>query len=73
MESDSSPLPKPATATESSSTHRSTRLALVLEAARRANWDAANGPARLRAGRFNPHDAALIASSSDDHPAKHHG
>jgi hypothetical protein len=27
-------------------------LQLVLEAARRANWDAKHGPASLRAGRF---------------------
>ena len=27
-------------------------LELVLEAARRANWDAQHGPAHLRSGRF---------------------
>jgi hypothetical protein len=31
-------------------------LQLVLEAARRANWDAQHGPTSLRAGRFVPLD-----------------
>ncbi len=35
-------------------------LELVLEAARRANWDALNGPEHLRAGRY------LVAEPSED-------
>lgn len=44
MKKDSnSSLPKPQVAED---------LELVLEAARRANWDAQHGPAHLRTGRF---------------------
>lgn len=31
-------------------------LEILLEAARRANWDALHGPRHLRSGRFNPSD-----------------
>ena len=31
-------------------------LEILLEAARRANWDALHGPRHLRSGRFNPGD-----------------
>ena len=30
------------------------KLEVVLEAARRANWDALHGPRHLRSGRFRP-------------------
>lgn len=32
----------------------SSKLEILLEAARRANWDALHGPRHLRAGRFRP-------------------
>ncbi len=44
-------------------------LELVLEAARRANWDAQRGPAHLRSGRFfvsELHKAHSSAPSSAD-------
>lgn len=31
-------------------------LEILLEAARRATWDALHGPRHLRSGRFNPSD-----------------
>ena len=33
-------------------------LEILLEAARRATWDALHGPRHLRSGRFNPSDEA---------------
>jgi hypothetical protein len=33
-------------------------LEVLLEAARRANWDALHGPQHLRSGRFQPRDPA---------------
>ena len=47
-------------------------LELVLEAARRANWDAQHGPAHLRSGRFfisELHEAHLT-NSSETAPAR---
>lgn len=33
-------------------------LEVLLEAARRATWDALHGPTHLRSGRYHPRDAA---------------
>jgi len=41
-------------------------LDLVLEAARRANWDAQHGPAHLRSGRFFISELHKAHSSSAD-------
>lgn len=43
-------------------------IEILLEVARRANWDALNGPLHLRSGRFNPantyeHVAQQVAQS----------
>jgi len=47
-------------------------LELVLEAARRANWDAQHGPAHLRSGRFfisELHKAHSSTPSTPKHEA----
>ena len=50
--------------------HHSLTLKALLEAARRANWDALVGPQHLRTGRFNPLDAAReIQAKSAEHKA----
>jgi hypothetical protein len=36
------------------SDHRDPELDVLLEAARRATWDAIHGPRHLRSGRFRP-------------------
>ena len=36
-------------------------LELILEAARRANWDALHGPAHLRAGRYLAQETPAVA------------
>lgn len=38
-------------------------LEVLLEAARRATWDALHGPAHLRSGRYHPRDAAAEVST----------
>lgn len=43
-------------------------LELVLEAARRANWDAQHGPAHLRSGRFFISELHKAHSSLTDSP-----
>ena len=47
-------------------------LELVLEAARRANWDAQHGPAHLRSGRFFISELHKAHSSTPSTP-KHEG
>ena len=39
-------------------------LEVLLEAARRATWDALHGPAHLRSGRYHPRDA--VGEVGDD-------
>lgn len=39
------------------------QLDVLLEAARRANWDAQHGPAHLRSGRFEPRTSATDEAS----------
>jgi hypothetical protein len=39
------------------------QLDVLLEAARRANWDAQHGPAHLRSGRFEPRTRATEEAS----------
>ena len=41
-------------------------LEILLEAARRANWDALNGPRHLRSGRFNPEPEPDPKSDGDE-------
>ena len=46
----------------------SSKLEVLLEAARRANWDALHGPRHLRAGRFRsefPRDTSRGAAQQD--------
>lgn len=51
-------------------------LEVLLEAARRATWDALHGPAHLRSGRFHPGEegsgpgskAAQLGVAADDRP-----
>ena len=38
-------------------------LKILLEAARRATWDALHGPAHLRSGRYHPRDVAAEAGA----------
>lgn len=42
------------------------RRALLLEAARRANWDALHGPIHLRRGQFNPSNVSTGAEYSKE-------
>jgi hypothetical protein len=44
---------------------------LMLEAARRAEWDATHGPPHLRSGRFNP-SAEMMPELQDDAVANGH-
>jgi hypothetical protein len=44
----------------------STELEILLEAARRANWDALQGPMHLRSGRFRPCDGGNTRSEKFD-------
>jgi len=48
-------------------------LELVLEAARRANWDAQHGPAHLRSGRFFISELHTAHSSAADSPRESGG
>jgi hypothetical protein len=41
------------------------KLEVLLEAARRANWDALRGPQHLKAGRFRPQPASSAVDHSD--------
>jgi len=49
---------------------RERRLERLAEAARRAVWDATEGPEHLRTGRFHPGTAEHEAADSDGAPAK---
>jgi len=49
---------------------RERRLQRLAEAARRAVWDATEGPEHLRTGRFHPGTAEDDTADSDDAPAK---
>jgi hypothetical protein len=42
---------------------RARELELLLEAARRANWDALHGPPHLRSGRFDPYEPYAFPSA----------
>lgn len=46
-------------------TDRPDSLALALEAARRATWDALQGPEHLRAGRYRPKASGPQANAAD--------
>jgi hypothetical protein len=56
---------------ENDEQRRARELELLLEAARRANWDALHGPPHLRSGRFDPYgpDAVPIAPTPPRPPA----
>jgi hypothetical protein len=41
-------------------------LEILLEAARRANWDALKGPRHLRTGRFRPEIESASPSETDE-------
>ena len=43
-------------------------LRILLEAARRANWEALHGPPHLRTGRYDPRNttAEVVADSAPD-------
>jgi hypothetical protein len=43
-------------------------LEAMLEAARRANWDALHGPRHLRSGRFTPWEEDRPESAKADQP-----
>jgi len=42
------------------------KLAVLLEAARHATWDALNGPRHLRSGRFRPTSRDPLGSGQRD-------
>ena len=44
------------------------KLEMLLEAARRANWDALHGPRHLRSGRYHPAPVELDADRGDRRP-----
>lgn len=49
--------------TQDPDTHK---LQIMLEAARRANWDALNGPKHLKSGYFNPSKLLLKTDKETD-------
>lgn len=51
----------------------SLKLEALLEAARRANWDALRGPKHLRTGRFRPSEASVGHARQDPRRATQPG
>ncbi len=45
------------------------KLEALLEAARRATWDALHGPEHLRSGRFHPHIDLSVKIDQTSHEA----
>ncbi|MFT4514930.1 MAG: hypothetical protein ACI91B_003643, partial [Planctomycetota bacterium] len=64
--------------TTSANDHRDPELDVLLEAARRATWDALHGPRHLRSGRFcpvedelvTPDEATQLDDAADDAPRR---
>jgi hypothetical protein len=48
------------------------KLEMLLEAARRANWDALHGPRHLRSGRYHPTPDELVGDREDVARAAQH-